>query len=684
MRPSKTESSRRGAQRQVHWRADIQGLRAVALIALIAYHSGISALSGAFVAVDTFFVISGFLITQNLLRERAERGRIDLWNFYANRVCRLAPPAVGAVVGTLLLSYFVLPPLDRVGVLFHALAALLGVENINLARTGVDYLAPHVPSMFQQFWSLGVEEQFYLVWALILVIVCAVPRFRPHLLLVASSLTIASFAGMLISAGISGPWTYFGVHARAWEFGPGIVLAVLLARRAISPGVGTGVLDIGRWDYATAPIGLVMIVVSFLTFDKDVTPHPSVPTLLPVLGALLVVVPGPSNDPVRRILASPPLRWIGDRSYSFYLWHWPVIEIPTLALGRPLRPLEVIVAVGLVLLLGAVSYTLLERRASSWGRKRRYGWLAFAGAGTAVAVAAVPLTSIPTLATPTPAAAPTVQQVLAGPSAPAGVPSNMTPTLADALDDVAPTYADGCHVGPEAVHVPACAFGAGTAGTVVLYGDSHAAQWFTPVLAAAQRRGLQVITMTKSACPAATLPVRSSNLGREYHECDSFRDEALHRITEIDPDLVIIAGAPAEYAGLWTGQGDFPRAWERALASTLGLIRDHTSARLLLVHDTPRWSTAPNRCLSANIDDVAACAVRTDDLVSGRATEAESAAAKTVGASAVDPVPWLCTSTCSPVLWNVLAYRDTNHLTNELARVLEPHLAKAIDEALAR
>lgn len=666
-----------------HWRSDIQGLRAVALLALLAYHGGVSAVSGGFVAVDTFFVISGFLITQNLLRDRAKYGRIHLKRFYTNRIVRLAPPAIATIAITLIASYLILTPLDRIGVLSHALSALFGVENINLARTGVDYLAPHVPSMFQQFWSLGIEEQFYLGWALTLAAVCAVPKFRKHLFSVALFGTVASFVVMLVSMNISGPWTYFGVHTRAWEFGPGILLAIALDRGAHFPARLAGSRAFRFLPYATAPLGLAMVLVSFFAFDKVTTPHPSAFTLLPILGAMFIVMPGPANDPFRRFLGWGPMRWLGDRSYSFYLWHWPVIEIPTLALGRKLEPLEVVLALAVVFVLATATYALLERRVANWGRKGPARWTVFVAATAVVAVAAVPLTHIPNLTGPDRVPAATRDVVLAGPVAPASIPSNLTPKLQDALDSVAPTYGDGCHADPEDTVPTACSYGEGDKGTIVLFGDSHAAQWFTPVRAAAEARGMRLVNMTKSACPSPTLAVTSENLGREYRECDTWRTAALAKIAELQPELVIVAGSPAEYAGLWKGSGDFPKAWSNAVAKTLGAIAETTDARMLVMHDTPRWAEAPNRCLSRSIDDVAHCAEPAEDLLSPELTAAEDDAAATVSATTVDPVPWICDGTCSPVLWNVLAYRDTNHITESLAKALTPRIDTAVGQALA-
>lgn len=661
-----------------HWRTDIQGLRAVAVLGVVLFHAGVPWLDGGYTGVDVFFVISGFLITQNLLRERAGSGTIRLGRFFVGRLVRLGPAAAATVLCTVLAVHFLLPPLDRTGARTSAWAALFGAENLKLAATGTDYLAAHAPSPFQQFWSLGVEEQFYVGWALVLALLCSVPVLRRVLLPIAVLLFVLSFVTMIVVSDISGPWAFFGVHTRTWELGAGALTAIVArsGRRRAS-----GDARLPRWAGRLArPVGLLAIVVSYVGFD-EATPFPSAWTLLPVLGAVLVVAPLPA-DRTAALLSTAPLRWLGDRSYSLYLWHWPVLLLPTLAWGRPLRPFEVVAACAVTVALGWSSHLLLERWTSHWARRTRLRPVALVAGTVVVAAAVAPLTALPTLRGEVVASTPSSTDVLGGPRSPAGVPANLTPAVASAEDDLPALYADGCHAESTATAPTSCTYGDDDSSrTIVLLGDSHAAQWFTPVVEAADASGARVVPMTKSACPAASIRVTSEALGREYRECDQWRAAALERIAELEPDLVVLSSAAAGYEPTRIGTGSFERAWEVGLRRTMSTITERTGARILLVHDTPRWEESPNRCLSGAIDDVGSCARSQADLHRPEIAEAERRAVSAVGGTAVDPFPWLCTTTCSPVVWNVLAYRDADHITDTVATVLTPRVAKAIGSA---
>lgn len=657
-----------------HWRPDIQGLRAVAVLGVLLFHAGVPFIDGGFSGVDVFFVISGFLITQNLLREHLRTGRIRLVRFFSGRLLRLAPAAVATVAVTLAAVFLFLPPLDRTGARTSALAALFGAENLKLAVTGTDYLAEHTPSPFQQFWSLGVEEQFYVGWAVALAVICATPFLRRHVLVIATLLTLTSFVTMLVLTDISGPWTFFGVHTRAWELGTGALFAIWLGRRS------------GRRRRTTAwpglaAIGLIGILAGYAVFDAT-TPFPGVATLLPVVGTALVLL-GDGRDPVARVLAASPLRWIGDRSYSLYLWHWPVFTIPALALDRPLTVGESVLAFAGTTALAAVSHALLEQRARSWARAGRFRPLVFVPATVVAAALSIPLTTLPDLRGTGVAPEPTVDSVLAGPLPASAVPRNITPTIAGAASDIPALYADGCHADSTTTKPPSCSFGEVDAGeTIVLIGDSHAAQWFSPLLAVAEARGARLLPLTKSACPVADVRVESAALGREYRECAAWREAALDRIADVDPDLVVMSSAAAGYEDAALNDAPFVDQWRDGVAKTVEAVRERSDAAVVYMHDTPRWDVSPNRCLSGALTDVRSCSAPVEDLTRADLRAAEAEAVGTASGGLVDPIPWVCTETCAPVLWNVLAYRDTDHLTDRLAKALTPRLRDALAAAL--
>lgn len=651
-------------------RSDIQGLRAVAVLGVLVFHAGVPGVSGGFVGVDVFFVISGFLITGNLLRDHAANGRVRLARFFRNRLARLAPAATATVAVTVLAVYLVAPPLDRVGIRVQAIAALIGAENLELARSGTDYLAEHAAGPFQQFWSLGVEEQFYLGWALVIAVILAVPALRRHLLAITIASCMLSFTAMLAVSSTSVPWAFFSAPTRAWEFGVGALAAVLLARtrrRASHRPQG-----LPRWS---SPLGIVLIAASYVLFDES-TPFPGPLTLVPVIGALLLVLPGRADDPVRRLLSTRPMQWVGDRSYSLYLWHWPALVLGATAIGRALTPVETLAAVGIAAVLAWAGHWVFEVRASTWIRGTRSRPAVTVAAIVAVGLAVVPATALPSLSTSTVVPAASPSRVLDGPRSPTVVPRNVTPALASAVDSVPDVYASGCHADFDAVTTRACRTGQGDR-TIVLFGDSHAAQWASPFKSIAAQERMALVTMTKSACPSVDLTVRSVDPGRAYDECDIWRRDAVRRIAAMRPDVVVMSSAANTYRTDTDARG-----WARALARTIRDVQA-SGAAVVLVGDTPYWDETPNRCLSASLHDVGGCAAHRDTVTNTARTSAQEQVARSNGATWVDPLPWICSDVCSPVLWDTLVYRDASHLTDTMARALEPRLGEALRPVLA-
>jgi peptidoglycan/LPS O-acetylase OafA/YrhL len=675
------------------WRSDIQGLRAVAVLGVVLFHAGMPLLEGGFAGVDVFFVISGFLITGNLLREHARTGRIRLVRFYRNRLIRLAPAASATVIVTALVSVTVLPPLDRAGIRIEAVTALFGAENLWLAWKGTDYLAVHSASAFQQFWSLGVEEQFYLVWGVLLTAVLVARRLRRFLPVILAGIVVVSFATMVLVSEDSGPWAFFGPHTRAWEFATGALIATLTRRVTARRSEATPLSPVVRLVRAGIPtVGLLLIAVSYWLLSEEIT-YPGLATLVPVIGTAMIIAPVAADSPVRRLLSSRWLTRLGDRSYSIYLWHWPIMTIPVLAWDRPLTLWESAAAVVLSVLVGWLGHSVLEVRATAWlrprqgrrstlpknetrARNRSGALLAGIAAGAVVCVGA---SAVPPLHTSARIAAPTHADVLAGPKPAAVVPANVTPTLDSASADLSPLYADGCHAGFAATTTRACSFGSG-ARTVVLFGDSHAAQWFSPLRAWANDRGMRLVTMTKSSCPSADIPVRSSDLDRDYRECEVWRKDALRKIEQLQPSMVVLGNAGNLTAPLTARPGAFSDTWKAALARTIRAVQEFGASTVVL-QDTPAWSATPNRALSASLNDVSHVAESRNRLIDHAARAAEAAAAGSTRSTLIDPVGWLCDDQCAPVIWNRLAYRDANHITETLAKTLSPRLDAELDRA---
>ncbi len=346
------------------FRDDIQGMRALAVLGILLYHLGLSPYSGGFVTLDVFFVLSGFLITTLLLREIERTGRINLVTFYVRRARRILPAATAAIIGTVVAAYLWINPLDARDTAVDGVWAALFGANVRFALDQTDYFAQDdVASPLQHFWSLSVEEQFYLVLpALLLVTVLAVRRRRdspvPAVAGVLLVVTAASFAWSLHASSASPQSAYFSTLTRSWEFGAGALLAIAapwLVRR------------LGSWQRdVLAVAGLALVGVALFTVTAT-DPYPGWLALMPVAGTGAVLLAGTAGPAaaerapgVSRALGIKPLRVVGDASYSLYLWHWPVIVVAEQRLARDLRPLDVAVVLAVTALMTWASYRFVE------------------------------------------------------------------------------------------------------------------------------------------------------------------------------------------------------------------------------------------------------------------------------------------------------------------------------------
>ncbi|MEV6524783.1 acyltransferase family protein [Longispora sp. NPDC051575] len=644
------------------FRADIEGLRAVAVLTVLGFHAAVPHLGGGYVGVDVFFAISGFLITGLLVAELSRTGRVSLAEFYARRARRILPAAGLVLVATALAGWVLLPPLRQRDVAADVLAAALHVGNWRFVATETDYLHAGDPSPLLHYWSLGVEEQFYLLWAPVLALVAYLARRRP-LLVVAGVLvagTAASFALSLHWTETSGPLAYLSSPSRAWQFGVGGLAALAAPWAARVPVWARGVLGAA---------GLAAIGASTALFTSQ-TPFPGTAALAPTLGAVAVLL---SNaGPARSLLTLAPVRLVGRLSFAWYLWHWPVLVLAEAAQG----PLDWPVKLALVLGAGlpaAATLWLVERPV-----RFSVSISAFPRRGLAIGAAAVVLPLIAGLLLGTDAArglgtgggrVPSLAEFTA--AATSGVPGVRGPVVpppAAARVDYGPLPGE-CLVAPAAVESPPCRFGAGSAGAVsadriVLLGDSQAAQWFPAVLQLAGRRGLGVEVLTKQGCPLATLSVVNPQLGREYRECAEWRRHALGRVNAWPkPKLVLVASLNAYVPD--------PRAgWDATLAGLGDLNVGYLRATPLPGRDIPT-------CVSGALDDWRACqfpraaALRPDPL----------AERPPAGVRVVDVNDLLCPAEqCPAVIGGVLLYRDDSHLTATLTTLLAPRIDQLLEQ----
>ncbi|WP_232792437.1 acyltransferase family protein [Actinacidiphila yeochonensis] len=691
-------------------RADIQGLRAVAVTLVVLSHAGVRQFSGGYLGVDVFFVISGFLITSMLVGELDRTGRISVPRFYARRALRLLPASTLVGVVTLVGSYLYLSKARFAEYAGDAIASGLYAVNIRLAVNGTDYLqATDPPSPFQHFWSLAVEEQFYVVWPLVLAAAYLVARRGRAARTAAAEagaegrtdwstegrtdwrttavpagiafvLLAISFVLSVHTTRTSPSWAYFGSQTRAWELAAGALLALCANRLRSMPPLLAGTLS---W------VGLAAVVGAALTFD-DTTAFPGYAALVPVAGTVLVLAGGSvrSRFGGEMLLRQRPLTGIGGLSYGWYLWHWPLLVILPSALDRPGAGVRTRLAVCVfALFLAWLTLRFVENpiRFGAAFRNRPRRALGLGAGLTAGAVALAVLAALfpPAIDSgrPAPSLAAAVEkaadpqarlaQLLAEPNK--VIPSNLSPGLTKIKAARSAVYRDGCHVSTTSVAVPPCVYGDPASDTtVVLFGDSHAAQWFPALELLARERHWRLISLTKASCKVADVTIISG--GKPYTSCDTWRSKALARIAELRPDLVITSSSDAGNPAHPDPAGALQQ-WTKGFERTYKAL-GASGAEVAALLDTPWPASDAVDCAGTHPLDLGRCAnTRGGAEQDPHKPAAIRAAAKATGATVIDPWPWMCGSRVCPVLvGDTFVYRDDSHMADAYAHALAPVL----------
>jgi peptidoglycan/LPS O-acetylase OafA/YrhL len=684
------------------FRADIEGLRGIAVLLVLFFHASLG-FSGGYVGVDVFFVISGFLITGMLLREIETTGKVSLKAFYARRARRLLPAASLVLIATLIASIFMLPPLLVPGVAVDIASAALYVSNMSFAQHAVDYFAIGAPpSPILHFWSLSVEEQFYMFWPAVLLLVTARSRKpRRNIGIAIAFIAGSSFLFALWLLPRSQPWAFFSLPTRAWELAVGGLLAVA-GKRLV--GIPKTVAALLGW------VGLGAVLFSGV-FSGGATKFPGIPALLPTLGSALIILSGAndiSHGPIRA-LGNRVMLFFGRISYSLYLWHWPLLVLP---LAGGAGKLSVIVRVGLIvasIMFATATHYLIE---NPFRRGRFIGVLPrrnlFIAGAIAILIASISFgvergaiaslhdnrsstnyftqtspTSFPTPISPD--LTPVRLQTLDG-----SIPNDLSPDLANAKTDRAQSYIDGCHT---ELNQPAsqdpCLYG-DTSGssTIVLFGDSHALSWFPAVDALAQTRGWRLLSLTMSACSPADIPAWNPNTNQVMKNCALWRQDALARMTAIHPSLVLIAGTrgfeTVDTSGhVLTGSAR-ERSWTLGLKRTISHLKVLTR-NVIVLADTPLSAVDPPVCLSSHPTSVLACSTSVLNAINPHWLALEKSIASTEKIGFIDPQWWVCPSSPCPVVFNsFLIYQDGGHLTATFATSLAGPLNSAITAAIGK
>ena len=667
-------------------RLDIEGMRTIAVGVVLAFHAGLPWFEGGFVGVDVFFVLSGFLITGLLAREVAQTGRVRIGRFWARRVKRLLPASATVLLFSAVVTYVWLPITQRTAFGGDIVSAALYVVNWRLADRSVDYLAEDVgASPVQHYWSLSVEEQFYLIWPLLMLVVALVAarRWRLGAFGVLGVVTAVSFVWSVQQSRSNPGAAFFVSTTRIWELGIGALLALSATRVGrLSPHLRAA----GGW------IGMLMIAYATLAFDGSTT-WPGAHVLVPTVGAALLIASGITRTPYspQRLLSTGPMVWIGGLSYSIYLWHWPML-IAAQARYPGLRLRWTVLLMIASVVPAWLCHKLIENPVRFGAPFKATGWALGVGAAlTALGVgvgfglnASVAVGTVVTEASrdDSPGA-----RALDDP-ANAGVVwskikavDTMRPLPIDAPKDRPPQYENQkkCQVPDTKTTAEACVFGdpKGT-HTVVIVGDSKILQWQTALSAIAKEQHWKLVQLTKSACPFA-----NAHRGGQFGEnCFRWGRAALKKILAMHPDVVITSqrhstalppgetkGSPTDQEALRSGMADYWSTLTKADIPVVALL------------DNPAPPMVVYECVAQHSKNLPACSFPKKKAIASSAAGTMTAVARRVpGVSIVDMADTVCPdrTTCSAVVGNVLVFRQGSHLTRTYIDSAKPRLSAAL------
>lgn len=702
--PTQPESKRRAAA----FRADIQGMRALAVIAVILAHTtGLPI--GGFVGVDVFFVISGFLITGLLLHEHERTGRISLAGFFGRRIKRIAPAALVVLAATTALASWLFNAPRALATGWDAASAALLVSNWRFAATGTDYFhANDAPSPVQHFWSLSIEEQFYLVWPLLLVVLLglaargAVSRKRPRIVVGAVLvLVIAASVVFGLQQSASAPQAaYFSTGARVWELGAGALLAVcapLLGSLPVALRVVMG------W----AGLGGIVASAVLLTGEAG---FPVPWAVAPVVSAMLLIAAGTGAGPGygRWLfpLTNPMSVGIGTISYSLYLWHLPVLVfVPMLVPDTVLSTTPGLLAI--ILCVSLLSFLLVEQplhrtpllgafrgdpagRQAAWSawRERFASQFLYGAVGLVIVAGLAVIVLGPALRMPVATGGPAAAVAPAGDPL-LGIaaelqlateattwPGDLSPSLDDAIAATSSTNpARACFDIGATPDIGACTWGdAGAPKHLYLIGDSSAMAYAPAFKAIAEQSGgaLRITTIGLYGCRFTEDLIQNSGDG-VMDACPSRKHDVAEFIAADQPDLVVVSNAFA------AGRSADGRSLDAAAmtASTLAETASFGVPGRIVLLAPPPLGADLGSCYS-RVSSPADCTVGIDTAWTTFASETEAAAAM-AGERFVSSLSFSCADGLCPAFAGTMPTKyDSVHLTPAFAA----HVAPAIRQLL--
>lgn len=661
-------------------RDDIEGLRGIAILLVVLFHAGVRGFAGGFVAVDLFFVLSGFFITRSLLESLVSPDGLDVGDFYRRRAQRILPSLLVVLLFALTALMWLNAPIDRPDIASTIVPVAFSAGNIKFASEALNYFSSGENALLHT-WSLGVEQQFYLVWPLLLAAPFWLARGRSiapeqraaRALWIAAAVGVLSFIASVWITYSSPAWAFFGTPTRLWEFAAGGLTGVLMVRTTGDGSASASYGDAALPGYVRG-IGLAAIALAVALYGRA-TPYPGIAALLPVAGTVLVLAGGaPSaTSRVGNVLSSAPLQWLGRMSFTWYLWHWPLMTLGAVLapdIGAIGRLGWAMAALGLAWLTHHLVETPARNRA--FGVPREWMLSASVAACALVALAAV----------------------VARKDAMRDAKSPQQRAFLAARND---RMKHDCWASDMQGPTAPCAFGDTTsARTLVLLGDSHAEHWLAGFDRMGRDRGWRVVAVVKGGCPAADMSgLRNRSMEARYRECAAYREGTIKRVLELKPAAVVVSSwdhyipfdIPASGDDAWHIT---PAEWERGLRRTYERL---TAAGLpvVVMRGTPRtWFDVP-ACLSrraATLPFAGECDFDRNRAWSVSANRAQANAARGLPVRFLDMNDQVCPPSarnrCNVVRNGTIVYTDDNHLTATFTRSLAPVLGARLAGVLSR
>jgi peptidoglycan/LPS O-acetylase OafA/YrhL len=632
------------------FRPDIEGLRAIAILLVIGAHFEIPGISGGFVGVDIFFVISGYLITSILLREHSEKSKINLLGFYANRFRRLFPALATMLIATSFAAYLILPDTQNLPNSTAAAFAAVWASNLYFSFSDVDYFSSEIGNnLFLHTWSLGVEEQFYIIWpALILFTLRLAPSKRPERGLLIALLTalIASLVSCLIVAQKHSVPAFYLMPTRAWQFAAGAIVWLAVNRNS---------LPLPRSNYLSW-VGIISLLASLIIIDYDKA-YPGILAILPTLATCAFLWSG--SNPLSlsgQLLSKGPLQWLGRISYSWYLWHWPVLIFANHLIPDSGSFSNTILLILLSLLLAATTHYLIENPIR-FGRAKQVkaGWQVGATLSLMILLNS---------------------QFLGWNASTTNRMANQNIKYTEARFDVPFFYQDNCDDWYHSDQLKPCSYGPESAPkTAVLMGDSIGAQWFPALTHLFDPHEWKIIVLTKSSCPMVDEPFFYKRIGREYTECKTWRDKAINWLKQKEPNLIFLGSTASN-----------PYTKEQLISGTRSILSDLSSiqAEIYLIEANPVLNFNGIDCLTENQQTGGEkCSTK----VSHNSQYANVANTLQSVTSEYENVHWLKTAmlvcpddVCRAERDSTIIYRDNQHLTASFTASAAPHFQRQLGQ----